>query len=194
MKRRSIEIALLSIFAIIPTVLGYILGPLTHQVNRLFAIITIPGLSTPGIPGTLHLGFSPLVTVTILARSYLGRGGALKESVLLAITGVIFHPGEPAIIRVLKDILLGLGVEITYLFSKSKNVATGEVLVASFVGGLLSYLPYLLFTPFSLYLLPIFYVSLLILMNGYLISCLIGGVFASIILKRAPSISKLVTG
>ena len=185
-QRLSFKIAFFAILTAIPTGLGYVLGPLTHSVNYLFSVISLPGLG-PGLPGTLHLGFTPLVTVTILARAYLGRGSAIMEGVLLAITGLFFHPGEPAIIRGPKDVLLGVGVELTLLKKGEVDVGIADAIVASFVGGLMSYLPYLtLAIPLSLYLLGVFYVSLLILMSGYLVSCLIGGYIAGHVLKVLP--------
>ena len=185
--RRSFRIALFAFLTAIPTALGYVLGPITHSINYLFSVLSLPGLG-PGLPGTLHLGFTPLVAVTVLARAYLGRGAALVEGVLLAITGIIFHPSEPAIIRGPKDVLLGVGVELVLLRKREGDAfSTSEAVVASFVGGLLSYLPYLtLAIPLSLYTLGLFYVSLLILMSGYLVSCLIGGYIAGQVLKVLP--------
>jgi len=168
----AVTVSMLAVLTAIPTALGYVLGPMTHFVNLTFKLI--------GIPFSLKLGFASLVLVTILARAYLGRGAAVVEGLLLGITAIFFHTSEPPVIRLPKDTLLGIGVDVALL--KSENIGVKGALVASFLGGLLSYIPYLVFAPSAL----LFFTLLLVATSGYLISCVIGGFLASLILKFFP--------
>ena len=171
-RNKAVTVSLLAVLTAIPTALGYVLGPITHFVNLSFKLI--------GIPFSLRFGFTSIVLVTILARAYLGRGAAIVEGLLLGITAIFFHTSEPPTIRVPKDTLLGIGVDLTLL--KSENIGLKSAIVASFLGGILSYIPYLLFDPSAL----LFFTLLLVATSGYLISCAIGGFLASLILKFLP--------
>jgi len=189
-SRSSFKAALLAVLTAIPTGLGYVLGPITHSADRILSLVVIPGLGP--LPWKLHLGFMPLVIATILARVLLGRGAAVLEGVLLAITGIIFHPGKPAVITGPRDVLLGVGVELVLLREREgKAIGTAEAVVASFLGGLMSYIPFLAFTPlpgpYALQSAALIYISVLVLMSSYLISCLIGGYIAGQVVKALPS-------
>ncbi len=157
----------------IPTALGYVLGPLTHAINAIPKAV--------GLPIGVRLGFMSLAVSVVLARALLGRGAALTQGILLAVTGVALHHGEPPFIRAPKDVLLGLGVELVTLSAK-EELSAKRVLAASVVGGLLSYTPYLLFLPCQT---P--YASLaaaLALMPSFLMSCVVGGLLASELMER----------
>ena len=157
----------------IPTALGYVLGPLTHAINAIPKAV--------GLPVGVRLGFMSLVVSVVLARALLGKGAALTQGLLLAVTGVALHHGEPPFIRAPKDVLLGLGVELATLGAKGE-LSTKRVLVASVAGGLLSYTPYLLFLPRQS---P--YASLavtLVLMPSFLMSCVMGSLLASELVER----------
>ena len=189
-SRSSFKAALLAVLTAIPTGLGYVLGPITHSADRLLSMIVVPGLGP--IPWKLHLGFMPLVVVTILARVLLGRGAAVLEGVLLAITGIIFHPSKPAVITGPRDVLLGVGVELVMLKEgEGKAIGIAEAVVAGFVGGLMSYLPFLAFSPlpgpYALQSAALLYISILVLMSSYLVSCLVGGYIAGQVVKALPS-------
>ena len=189
-SRSSFKAALLAVLTAIPTGLGYVLGPITHSADRLLSMIVVPGLGP--IPWKLHLGFMPLVVVTILARVLLGRGAAVLEGVLLAITGIIFHPSKPAVITGPRDVLLGVGVELVMLREgEGKAIGIAEAVVAGFVGGLMSYLPFLAFSPlpgpYALQSAALLYISILVLMSSYLVSCLVGGYIAGQVVKALPS-------
>lgn len=171
-RNKAVTVSLLAVLTAIPTALGYVLGPMTHFINLSFKLI--------GVPFSLKLGFASIVLVTILARAYLGRGAAVVEGLLLGITAIFFHTSEPPIIRVPKDTLLGIGVDVALL--KSENIGMKSAIVASFLGGILSYIPYLMFAPSVL----LFFTLLLVTTSGYLISCVIGGFLASLILKLFP--------
>jgi len=180
MTRKSFKVALHAILTAVPTVLGYVLGPLTHTINLL--------LSFTGLPIGVRLGFMSLVIVVILARAILGRGAALVQGVLLAITGVIFHHGESPLVRIPKDFLLGLGVEIALLRLSRPKINVKQALVASILGGILSYIPYLMFIPSSVFHLAL--VASILLMPSFLTSCIIGGIIAMEILKRVHTVLK----
>lgn len=171
-RNKAVTVSLLAVLTAIPTALGYVLGPMTHFINLSFKLI--------GIPFSFKFGFVSIVLVTILARAYLGRGAAIVEGLLLGITAIFFHTSEPPTIRVPKDTLLGIGVDVALL--KSENIGMKSSIVASFLGGILSYIPYLVFSPSPL----LFFTLLLVATSGYLISCVIGGFLASIILKFFP--------
>ena len=188
--RASFKAALLAVLTAIPTGLGYVLGPIAHSADRLLSMIVIPGLGP--LPWKIHLGFMPLVVVTILARVLLGRGAAILEGILLAITGIIFHPSKPAVITGPRDVLLGVGVELVLLKEgEGRAIGTAEAVVAGFFGGLLSYLPFLAFAPlpgpYALQSAALFYISILVMMSSYLVDCLIGGFIAGQVVKALPS-------
>jgi len=164
--------SMLAVLTAIPTALGYVLGPMTHFVNLSFKLV--------GIPFSIKLGFASLVLVTILARAYLGRGAAVLEGLLLGITAVFFHTSEPPTVRIPRDALLGIGVDIVLL--KSEKIGIKGAIVASLLGGILSYIPYLVFAHLTL----LFFTLLLIATSGYLVSCVIGGFLSSLILKCFP--------
>ncbi|RLI14484.1 hypothetical protein DRO49_06165 [Candidatus Bathyarchaeota archaeon] len=169
MRRDSKAIALLAVLTALPTALGYVLGPLTHSLNAVLSLI-------PFNPVRFYLGFMPLLISTVLARAYLGRGGAIVEGLLLAITGVFLHPTKPIPIILLKDVLLGLGVEVSLIGSRGLRLI--PILSSSLLGGLGHALPFLIFSyPFltSLWFIP-----------NMLLSALIGGYLAYLILKRLP--------
>lgn len=170
------KVALLAVLTAIPTALGYVLGPITHSVNLIFKVL--------GIPFGLKLGFTSLVLVTILARAYLGRGAATIEGLLLGLTAIIFHTSEPPTIRIPKDLLLGIGVDLALL--KSGKVDVISSVFASLIGGALSYIPYLLLLPLESYTTIIFLTILLLAISGYLISCALGGFLAGMVMKRLP--------
>jgi len=180
MTNKSFRVALHAILTAIPTVLGYVLGPLTHTVN-LF-------LSFTGLPIGVRLGFMSLVMVVILARAVLGRGAALLQGTLLAITGALFHHGESPLIRVPKDFLLGLGVEVALFRVNEPKISVRQALIASIFGGILSYIPYLMFIPSNMLHLAL--ITSILLMPSFLLSCIIGGIIASEILKRAHKVLK----
>lgn len=164
--------SLLAVLTAIPTALGYVLGPLTHFVNLSFKLM--------GIPFSLKLGLASLVLVTVLARAYIGRGAATIEGLLLGVTAVFFHVSEPPTIRIPKDTLLGIGIDVALL--KSENVNLRNAIAASLLGGALSYIPYLIFAPSAL----LFLALLLIVTSGYFISCMLGGYLAGLVLRYVP--------
>lgn len=173
MRLGSRGIALLAVLTAIPTALGYVLGPLSRSLDALLGLV-------PFLPVRFYLGFIPLVISTILARACLGRGGAVAEGLLLAVSGVLLHPTQPAPILLLRDILLGVGVEVSLLGCRILSLY--PILLSSLLGGLASYLPYLLYaTPLSNPL--ILYASWILLMSNKLISALIGGYLAYLILR-----------
>jgi hypothetical protein len=172
------KVALLAVLTAIPTATGYILGPLSSFINLSFKLM--------GIPFGVKLGFASLVLVTILARSYLGRGAATTEGLLLGITAIFFHVSEPPTIRIPKDLLLGVGVDIA-LF-KSSEVDIKSSIFASIIGGALSYVPYLLILPVESYTTVLLLTIVLVAMSGYLISCAMGGFVAGLVLKNLPDI------
>ncbi len=181
--KKSLKVSLLAILTALPTALGYVLGPLTHTADLIFTIF--------GIPFKLHLGFMPLVISVILARAYIGRSGALIEGILLGVTSIFFHSkSEPPIIRVPKDILLGLGVELAML--RYKKIDIWLTIFSALIGGFFSYIPYLFFTPLGFHSLIIYYISIIILMFSYLISCILAGYLAGIILERTQALNRLV--
>ena len=181
MRLESRAISLLAVLTALPTALGYVLGPLTHSLNALLGLV-------PFLPIRFSLGFIPLVISTILARAYLGRGGAVVEGVLLAVTGVFLHPTQPAPILLMRDILLGVGVEVSLI--RSSDLVLSSILLSSLFGGLASYLPYLLYaSPLSNPLL--IYSSWVILMSNKLLSALIGGYLSYLILRRLPAVCQL---
>lgn len=172
---------MLSLLAAIPTALGYVLGPLTRAISR--------AASLTGIPLSPRLGLLPLTTVTVLARAYLGRGGAIKEGILLATTGAFFHPRDLSL-RVPRNILLGIGIELALL--KAEKFSTVECVLASLVGGVISYTPYLLFaTPQGVFSAAVFLASIIVSTVNYLLTMAIGGYFASLVLKRARALPGL---
>jgi len=174
LKRAAVEVAVLSILAAIPTAAGYVLGPATRAVNQLSSLA--------GLSFAPRLGFLPLVTSVVLARLYLGRGAALKEGVLLAVTGAVFHPRDLQL-RLPRDIMLGLGVELALL--KSGNPGSAECLLASLVGGLLSYAPYLFFAPLGAPSAAL-YAALVLATANHLITCAAGGYLAALVAKKLP--------
>lgn len=164
---------MLSFLAAIPTALGYILGPLTRTVDRVTSLI--------GLPLSPRLGLLPLATVTVLARAYLGRGGGVKEGVLLAATGAFFHPRDLSL-RLPRNILLGVGIELALL--KVEKPGAPECILASLIGGIFSYTPYLLFAPSEMFSATVFLASIIISTVNYLLAIVIGGYFAALVLER----------
>jgi len=178
MRRDSRAIALLAVLTALPTALGYVLGPLTHGLNAVLSLI-------PFNPVRFYLGFMLLLISTVLARAYLGRGGAIVEGLLLAITGVLLHPTKPIPIILSKDILLGLGVEFSLI--RSSDLRLIPILSSSLLGGLGHCLPFLLFT----YLRLGFFPSSLWFVPNMLLSALIGGYVTYLILRRLPAEASL---
>ncbi|MCX8180461.1 MAG: hypothetical protein N3E41_03655 [Thermofilaceae archaeon] len=176
MKKTVMEVAVLSILAAIPTALGYVLGPL----SRAFSAVS----GALGVPIAPRLGFIPLVTSTVLARAYLGRGAAVKEGALLALLGMLFHPRDLSL-RLPRNFMLGVGVELAMLGAGSIDKA--YCVVAGVAGGLLSYTPYLLFTPWGAPSAAL-YLTILLSSANWLLSCAIGGYIAAVVLER---VSKL---
>ncbi len=171
---------MLSLLAAIPTALGYVLGPLTRAVSG--------AASLAGMPISPRLGLLPLTTVTVLARAYIGRGGAIKEGILLATTGAFFHPRDLSL-RVPRNILLGVGVELALL--KAEKFSAAECVLASLVGGVFSYTPYLLFATPGIFSAAVFLASVIVSTVNYLLTMVIGGYFASLVLKRARTLPGL---
>ena len=182
MMRRSFKIVLHAILTSIPTVLGYVLGPLTHTINLV--------LSFTKIPIGIRLGFMSLTTVIVIARLILGKGAALTQGFLLAITGAIFHHSQSPLIIVPRDILLGVGIEITLSRTKGVEISAFYAILASIVGGLLSYLPYLIFLPLEYYHLAL--ITSILLMPNFIISCIIGGYIALELSKQIQKIIPLI--
>jgi hypothetical protein len=174
LKQAAVEIAVLSILAAIPTAAGYVLGPATRAVSQLSSLA--------GLPFAPRLGFLPLVTSVVLARLYLGRGAALKEGVLLAVTGAVFHPRDLQL-RLPRNVMLGLGVELALL--KAGNPGSAECLLASLAGGLLSYAPYLLFAPLGVPSAAL-YAALVLSTVNHLITCAAGGYLAVLVARKLP--------
>ncbi|MEM3943081.1 MAG: hypothetical protein QXJ59_03260 [Thermofilaceae archaeon] len=177
MRRAVVEVAVLSILAAVPTALGYVLGPLSRALSATARAF--------GFPVAPRLGFIPLVTVTVLARAYLGRGAAVKEGVLLALLGAVFHPRDLSL-RVLRNIMLGVGVELGMI--GVKRIDAWSCVLAGLVGGALSYTPYLLFAPLSVGA-AVLYAALILSSVNWLLSCAIGGYLASIVFRRSEWIT-----
>ena len=174
MVRKSVRISVYALLTALPTALGYVLGPLTHSIDMVFA--------AAGVPVKAHLGLMVLVLSVVAGRSMMGPGSATILGVLLGLTGVVFHPSEPAFIRFPKDVLLGVGVDLGFLLPLGKG--RGRAITASALGGFLSYLPYLLFAPPGVFASILYMMSLLILWSSYLFSCIIGGLVAHEVLSR----------
>ena len=174
MKRAAVEAAVLSILAAIPTAAGYVLGPATRALSQASSLLNLPFAP--------RLGFLPLATSVVLARLYLGRGAALKEGVLLALTGAVFHPRDLQF-RVPRNAMLGLGVELALLKAGAPGLA--ECLLASLAGGLLSYVPYLLFAPLGA---PsaVLYAALVLATINHLLTCAAGGYLAVLVARKLP--------
>lgn len=174
------EIAVLSLLAAIPTALGYVLGPLTRTIGRVTLLV--------GLPISPRLGLLPLATVTVLARAYLGKGGGVKEGILLAATGAFFHPRDLGL-RLPRNILLGVGIELALL--KVEKPGAPECILASLMGGIFSYTPYLLFAPPEMFSATVFLASIIVSTVNYLLAIVIGGYFAALVLKRVKALPGL---
>jgi len=174
MINKSFKVALHALLTAIPTVFGYVLGPLTHTINIF--------LSFTGLPIGVRLGFMSLVMVVILARAILGRGAALVQGFLLAVTGAIFHYGESPLIRIPKDFLLGVGVEVALLRVDGTKVNVKQIIMASIIGGVFSYIPYIMFVPLSTFHLALF--ASILLMPSFLLSCILGGLITIGVLRH----------
>lgn len=175
MRRATLEVVVLSLLAAVPTAAGYVLGPLSRALGAV--------ASSTGVPFAPRLGFLPLVTVTVLARAYLGRGAAVKEGLLLAVTGALLHPRDLTL-RFARNVLLGVGVELSLLGAKRLNAAL--CVLAGLAGGLLSYAPYLLFTPLSPGSALAAYAALVLSAANWLLTCALGAYVAALALKRVP--------
>lgn len=181
MKRAAVEVAVLSILAAFPTAAGYVLGPLTRTLDQFSSMLSLP--ITP------RLGFLPLVTSVVLARLYLGRSAALKEGILLALTGAFFHPRDLQL-RFLRNVMLGLGTELALL--KAGNPGVAECLLASLAGGLFSYVPYLLFAPLGAPSAAL-YAALVLATANHLLTCAAGGYLAVLVARRLPRLPNLAS-
>lgn len=178
MRKAVVEVAVLSLLAAIPTALGYALGPVSRALST--------ASRATGFPLAPRLGFIPIVTVTVLARTCLGRGAAVKEGVLLALLGAVFHPRDLTL-RTLRNMMLGVGVEIGTL--GVKRVDLWSCVLASLVGGAFSYTPYLIFTPLGVGSAAL-YATLVLSSVNWLLSCAIGGYLAGIVAKRAGELAR----
>jgi hypothetical protein len=185
MYRQSVRTAtLLGVLTAIPTAIGYVLGPISHATDAVFKAV--------GLPFNVGLGFATLALVCILARHYLGRGGALAQGILLGLTGVIFHPGQSFMILFPRDVLLGLGVEIPLL--ATDRIGGKGTLAASILGGALSYLPYMFFVPLTPTVFFSAYAVVLLLAMGKMISAALGGWIAFGIIRVVPFANHLEAG
>ena len=178
MKKRVLEVAILSTLAAVPTAMGYVLGPLSRALNA--------ATSTLGLPFAPRLGFIPLVTATVLARAIVGKGAALKEGVLLALLGAVFHPTDLTL-RFLRDLMLGVGVEVATLSCKSFDASS--CVIAGILGGFISYTPYLVFAPAASAAVAL-YAAIVLSTANWLVSCAIGGYLAYLSLKGFNSLHR----
>ncbi len=173
---KSRDVALYVVLTGLPTALGYIMGPITHTVNNLIELSGIP------IPIQLKLGFIWLPFSVLLARALIGKGAAITEGILLGITAIFFHPGKEPFIRLLRDVMLGVGIEVSLI--KSNKLNKLNTIIAGISGGFFSYIPYLLFVPFYIEMIAFLLASILILMINHIIASIIGCYIGLIILNR----------